>query len=181
MRKRWNSCPPGTVRLATALIVDLNQLQSQVWHPGVCHCIQGRSQPHSAGWARVPLFSFFLKLRSIFLTFPQTLLISFLILALRPPGKALATPLVSCQSQGWGLPPRLSSRYLLLLLRQKIAAMYLLLTVYIILVIFFHNQQTTSNSVIPRIFGENLKFGLFSFKIRKIQFFLNPDVIKTSL
>ena len=44
---------------------------------------QGRSQPHSPGWARVPLSSFFLKFRSIFLIFPQTLLIFFLILALR--------------------------------------------------------------------------------------------------
>ena len=44
---------------------------------------QGRSQPHSPGWARVPLSSFFLKFQSIFLIFPQTLLIFFLILALR--------------------------------------------------------------------------------------------------
>ena len=37
---------------------------------------------------------FFLKFRLIFLIFPQTLLIFFLILALRhPPGEALATPL----------------------------------------------------------------------------------------
>ena len=59
---------------------------------------QGRSQPHSS--AIFPLSSFFLKSRSIFLIFPQTLLIFFLILALRvrwwktrPTGKALATPL----------------------------------------------------------------------------------------
>ena len=38
---------------------------------------QGRSQPHSPGWARVPLFSFFLKFWSIFLIFPQTLLFFF--------------------------------------------------------------------------------------------------------
>ena len=36
---------------------------------------QGRSQPRSPGWARVPLSSFFLKFWSIFLIFPQTLLI----------------------------------------------------------------------------------------------------------
>ena len=41
------------------------------------------SQPHSPGWARVPLSSFFLKFRSVFPIFPQTLLIFFLILALR--------------------------------------------------------------------------------------------------
>ena len=45
--------------------------------------LQGRSQPHSPGWARVPLSSFFLKFRSIFLIFPQTLIIFFVILALR--------------------------------------------------------------------------------------------------
>ena len=44
---------------------------------GVCCPNQGRSQPHSSGWARVPLSSFFLKLWSIFLIFPQTLLIFF--------------------------------------------------------------------------------------------------------
>ena len=58
---------------------------------------QGRSQPHSPGWARVPLFS--LKFGSSFLTFPQTFLIFFLILAIRwasrPPGKAMATRLWS--------------------------------------------------------------------------------------
>ena len=58
---------------------------------------QGRSQPHSPGWARVPLFS--LKFGSSFLTFPQTFLIFFLILGIRwasrPPGKAMATPLWS--------------------------------------------------------------------------------------
>ena len=62
------------------------------------HVFQGRSQPHSSGWARVPLSSFFLKSRSIFLIFPQTWLIFFLILALRmgesPTGKALAKPLM---------------------------------------------------------------------------------------
>ena len=54
----------------------------------------------SPGWARVPLSSFVLKSESFFLIFPQSLLIFFLILALRvgdsgwasrPPGKALAT------------------------------------------------------------------------------------------
>ena len=44
---------------------------------------QGRSQPHSPGWARVSLSSLFLKFRSIFLIFYQTLLIFFFILALR--------------------------------------------------------------------------------------------------
>ena len=45
--------------------------------------MQGRSQPHSPGWARVPLSSFCLKFWSIYLIFPQTLLIFFLILVLR--------------------------------------------------------------------------------------------------
>ena len=61
---------------------------------------QGRSQPHSPGWARVPLSSFF----------PQISIKFFLKLYLfsssfwpsgwasRPPGKALATPL--CWSGG---------------------------------------------------------------------------------
>ena len=44
---------------------------------------QGCSQPHSPGWARVPLSSFFLKFWSILLILPQTFLIFFLILALR--------------------------------------------------------------------------------------------------
>ena len=43
---------------------------------------QGRSQPHSSGWARVLLSSFFPQIQLIFLIFPQTLLIFFLILAL---------------------------------------------------------------------------------------------------
>ena len=37
----------------------------------------------SLTWGRVPLSSFFLKLISCFVIFPQTLLIFFLILALR--------------------------------------------------------------------------------------------------
>ena len=45
--------------------------------------IQGRKQPHSPGWARVPLSSFFPQIWSIYLIFPQTLLIFFLILVLR--------------------------------------------------------------------------------------------------
>ena len=44
---------------------------------------QGRSQPHSHGWARVPLSSFFLKVCSIFLDFPQFSLIIFPILVHR--------------------------------------------------------------------------------------------------
>ena len=43
---------------------------------------QGRSQPHSPGWARVPLSSFFPQI-SIILIFPQTFHIFFLILAVR--------------------------------------------------------------------------------------------------
>ena len=47
------------------------------------HC-QGRSQPHSPGWAIVPLSSFFSYNFDQFLyIFSQTLLIFFLILALR--------------------------------------------------------------------------------------------------
>ena len=60
--------------------------------------IQGCSQPHSPGWARVPLSSFFLKFRSVFLIYPQSLLIfsSFWPSGWVPrlPGKALATPLL---------------------------------------------------------------------------------------
>ena len=48
--------------------------------------MQGRSQPHGPGWARNPLSSFFLKFWSIYLIFPQTLLIFFLILVLRVGG-----------------------------------------------------------------------------------------------
>ena len=44
---------------------------------------QGRSQPHSPGWARFPLSIFFLKFWSIWLIFPPNVLIYFLILALR--------------------------------------------------------------------------------------------------
>ena len=60
---------------------------------------QGRSQPHSPGWASVPLPSFFLKFLSIILIFPQIFLINFSSSfwpswwATRTPGKALATPL----------------------------------------------------------------------------------------
>ena len=43
---------------------------------------QGRSQPHSSGWARVPLSSFFPQISIIFHIFSQTFLIFFLILAL---------------------------------------------------------------------------------------------------
>ena len=48
-----------------------------------CVYYQGRSQPHSPGWARVPLSLFFLKSRSIFFIFPQTLIIFILIWTLR--------------------------------------------------------------------------------------------------
>ena len=44
---------------------------------------QGGSHPHSPGWARVPLSSFFLKFLSINFIFPQIFLIFVLILALR--------------------------------------------------------------------------------------------------
>ena len=43
-------------------------------------------------------------------------------------------------------------------------------------------NQNPLKSLIPRIFFlENLKLDLFLFKIRKIQFLMNPEVIKTSL
>ena len=62
------------------------------------HRTQGRSQPHSSGWARVPLSTLFLKFWLIFLIFPQILVISSLFWpsgwASRPPGKALATALM---------------------------------------------------------------------------------------
>ena len=59
---------------------------------------QGRSQPHSPGWARVPLSSFFLKISINFSYFFLKLYLfssSFWSSgwASRPPGKALATPL----------------------------------------------------------------------------------------
>ena len=44
---------------------------------------QGRSQPHSPGWARVPLSSFFPQTMINYSYFPQTSLIFFLILVLR--------------------------------------------------------------------------------------------------
>ena len=44
---------------------------------------QGRSQPHSPAWARVPLSSFCPQNSMNFPIFPQTLLIFFHILALR--------------------------------------------------------------------------------------------------
>ena len=57
--------------------------------------IQGRSQPHSRGWARVPLSSFFLKFWSIFVLFLKLSSLFWLSgWASRPPGKALATPLI---------------------------------------------------------------------------------------
>ena len=46
-------------------------------------CIQGRSQPHCPGWARLPLSTFFPQISINFLIFPQIFLISFLILVLR--------------------------------------------------------------------------------------------------
>ena len=48
-----------------------------------CGFGQDRSQPHSPGWAELHFPHVFLKFQSIFLIFPQTLLIFFLILALR--------------------------------------------------------------------------------------------------
>ena len=60
--------------------------------------------------------------------------------------------------------------------------MYLKLPVYVIIVNSFHNKPKTPSKLhIPRIFAEQLKFGLFSSKIRKIRFFCDSDVIKTSL
>ena len=49
----------------------------------IAYDAQGRSQPHSPGWARFPLSSLFLKFWSFFLIFPQTFLLFFLILSLR--------------------------------------------------------------------------------------------------
>ena len=59
---------------------------------------QGRSQPHSPGWARVPLSSFFPQILIIFVLFFLKLFSfssSFWLSgwATRPTGKALATPL----------------------------------------------------------------------------------------
>ena len=53
--------------------------------PGV---LEGRSQPHSPGWARVPLSSFVpqILMNLFYPIFPQTLLIFFLILVLRVGG-----------------------------------------------------------------------------------------------
>ena len=59
--------------------------------------IQGRSQPHSPGWARVPLSSFFTQVSTNLSYFSSNNLFfsSFWPYgwATRPPGKALATPL----------------------------------------------------------------------------------------
>ena len=61
---------------------------------------QGRSQPHSRRWARVPLSSFFPKFRLFFSYFSSNFshfLPHFGIpggRASRPPGKTLATPLL---------------------------------------------------------------------------------------
>ena len=61
-------------------------------------CLQGRSQPHSPGWARVPLSSFFPQISIKFFLFSLKLY-SFsssfwpFRWASRPPGKAQATPL----------------------------------------------------------------------------------------
>ena len=45
--------------------------------------IQGRSQSHSPGWAKVQFPHFFLKFWSIVINFPQIFVILFLILAFR--------------------------------------------------------------------------------------------------
>ena len=66
--------------------------------------VQGRSQPHSPGWARVPLSSFFPQILIKFSYFSSNFT-SFLPHfgppggASRPPGKALATPLGMCPPQ----------------------------------------------------------------------------------
>ena len=63
-------------------------------------------------------------------------------------------------------------------LYKNIGAMYLKLHVNVLIVISFHSSpKTASKSHMPRIFGKNLKFGLFPSKIFKIQF----SVILTSL
>ena len=49
---------------------------------------QGGSQPHSPGWARVPLSSFFLKSRLSFLIFPQT--VTHFLPHFGPPGGRVA-------------------------------------------------------------------------------------------
>ena len=51
---------------------------------------------------------------------------------------------------------------------------------YVIIAISLHNKpKTPTKSLIPRIFSENLKFGLFSSKIHKNPVFRDSDVIKT--
>ena len=50
--------------------------------------MQGRSQPHSPGWARIPLSSFFLKCWLIYLIFPQTFFLPYF----GSPGGRLAHP-----------------------------------------------------------------------------------------
>ena len=62
----WN---PGHAQIAHAAVCHPN---IRNWSSFNLHQIQGRSQPHSPGWARVPLSSFFLKFWWIFLIFPQT-------------------------------------------------------------------------------------------------------------
>ena len=68
------AAPPGESDNATEVL--------QGSHVSVKHRYnQGRSQPHSLGWSRVPLSSFFPQISINFSYFPQTLLIFFLILA----------------------------------------------------------------------------------------------------
>ena len=51
---------------------------------------QGPSQPHSPGWARVPLSSFYLKFQFIFLVFPQTF--TYFLPHFGPPGGRVPHP-----------------------------------------------------------------------------------------
>ena len=83
----WYLCKHGKIHKSIVFPnlskYEINFLVSYIEYYYYYHLSQGRSQPHRPGWARVPPSSFFLKSRSIFLIFPQTSLIFFLILALR--------------------------------------------------------------------------------------------------
>ena len=66
--------------------------------------------------------------------------------------------------------------------KTNIAAMYLKLPVYGMIVIFFLNKpKTLSKSLILRILVKKLEIRPIFIQNPQIQFFTNPDVIKTSL
>ena len=87
----------GISMLSIQLIMQISH-SKPIKYPKIASTnTQGRSQPHSPGWARVPLSSFFPQISINLFNFPQLYSFSSSICpsgwASRPPGKALATPL----------------------------------------------------------------------------------------